>query len=162
MGVAVLDSTDIKLLQRLQVDARVSASELAHYVDLSPAGVHRRLKKLYGTGIIRQTVALVDRHKVGLDLLCFLSVTFKSNMHPGNRVKLVQAMAALPEVLECYTLTGPVDALIKVAVRDQEALKAFVQRLAEAQDVIDRVQTSLVLEEIKVTTSLALTLPDEG
>jgi DNA-binding Lrp family transcriptional regulator len=152
-----IDDIDTKLLDQIQRNARLSTSELASQVELSPAGVHRRLKKLYDQGIIRQTVALVDRHKVGLDLLCILRATFRDNMDPRNREALARATAALPEVLECYTLTGDSDVLMKVAVRDHQALKSFLERFAKAQNVIARVETAIVLEEIKSTTALNVT-----
>jgi Lrp/AsnC family transcriptional regulator, leucine-responsive regulatory protein len=62
----------------------------------------------------------------------------------------------LPQVLECYTLTGANDAILKVLVRDHKALREFLAQLSGSQDVIERVQTSIVLEEIKETHELML------
>jgi DNA-binding Lrp family transcriptional regulator len=155
-----VDAINAKLLNLIQEDDQASMADLAQRVKLSPAGVHRRLKKLQDQGVIKKRVALLDRSKVGIDLLCFLTVSFKENMNPGNRSKLERAMHDLPEVLECYTLTGGIDAILKVAVRDHNALKQFLQRLAESQDLIGRVQTSIALEEIKATTRLPV-VPEE-
>lgn len=157
----MIDSVDASLLNLLQRGDQLSTADLAQRVGLSPAGVHRRLKKLHETGIIRQRVALVDRHKVGIDLLCVLSASFKDNMNPRNRDVRERATAELPEVLECFMLTGETDVLIKIAVRDHTALKDFLHRFAKKQDVIARVQTAIVLEEIKVTTQLDIE-PDSG
>ncbi len=158
----MVDHVDARILNLLQKGEQLSTADLAQRVGLSPAGVHRRLKKLQESGIIHQRVALVDRHKVGIDLLCILSATFKDNMNPRNRDVLERATAELPEVLECFMLTGEADVLIKIAVRDHTALKEFLHRFAEKQDVIARVQTAIVLEEIKVTTQLNIEPEDGG
>jgi DNA-binding Lrp family transcriptional regulator len=154
-----MDNTDAKLLELMQRDAGTGHAELAQAVGLSVAGVHKRLKRLETNGLIRKTVAQLDREKLGLDLLCFLSVTFKANTEPTNMAELRRATAGLPEVLECYTLTGSSDAILKVIVRDHKGLREFLARLSDAQNVLDRIQTSIVLEEIKETHELPI-LPD--
>jgi DNA-binding Lrp family transcriptional regulator len=154
-----MDNTDAKLLELMQRDAGTGHAELARAVGLSVAGVHKRLKRLETNGLIRKTVAQLDREKLGLDLLCFLSVTFKANTEPTNMAELRRATASLPEVLECYTLTGSQDAILKVIVRDHKGLREFLARLSDAQNVLDRIQTSIVLEEIKETHELPI-LPD--
>jgi DNA-binding Lrp family transcriptional regulator len=151
-----MDNTDAKLLELLQHDAGTGHAELARVVGLSVAGVHKRLKRLETNGLIRKTVAQLDREKLGLDLLCFLSVSFKTNTAPNNMAELRRATASLPEVLECYTLTGSNDAILKVIVRDHKGLREFLARLSDAQTVIDRIQTSIVLEEIKETHELPI------
>ena len=148
-----------ELLELLQYDAGVSRAELAESVGLSVTGLHKRLKRLEAQGIVRKLVAQLDREKLGLDLLCFLSVSFKANTEPGNMDELRRATADLPEVLECYTLTGSQDAILKVIVRDHKGLREFLARLSDVQSVIDRIQTSIVLEEIKETHELPI-LPD--
>ena len=154
-----MDNTDAKLLELMQRDAGTGHAELAQVVGLSVAGVHKRLKRLETNGLIRKTVAQLDREKLGLDLLCFLTVTFKANTEPTNMAELRRATASLPEVLECYTLTGSSDAILKVIVRDHKGLREFLARLSDVQSVIDRIQTSIVLEEIKETHELPI-LPD--
>jgi DNA-binding Lrp family transcriptional regulator len=150
------DAVDTMLLRALQTDATQSHASLAQTVGLSLTGVHKRLKRLEGQGFIVQTVALLNREKLGLDLLCFLNVSFKTNTNPNNMQTLNQACQRLPQVLECYTLTGANDAILKVLVRDHKALREFLAQLSGSQDVIERVQTSIVLEEIKETHELML------
>jgi DNA-binding Lrp family transcriptional regulator len=154
-----MDNTDAKLLELMQRDAGTGHAELARVVGLSVAGVHKRLKRLETNGLIRKTVAQLDREKLGLDLLCFLTVTFKTNTAPNNVAELRRATASLPEILECYSLTGSSDAILKVIVRDHKGLREFLARLSDAQNVIDRMQTSIVLEEIKETHELPI-LPE--
>lgn len=151
-----LDDVDAQLLALLQENSLRTHVELAQAVGLSSAAVHKRLKRLRDDGSIERYTVILNRHALGLKLLCFIELRFKHNMGPANRDSLSKALSRFPEVLECFTLTGDDDAIMKVLVRDQEHLKEFVQRLAEAQEVIDRIRTSLVLEEYKSTTALPL------
>ena len=148
-GDRIMDDTDRILLQEVQRRADRSNRELGEQVGLTAGAVHKRLKRLREAGYIRTTAALVDRDRVGLDLLCFLRVRFRANMMPGNVAVLREALAGIPDVLECYTTTGADDALLKVVVRDHDALKALLERIARSQDVIERTTTALALEEIK-------------
>ena len=151
-----LDKIDIKLLKIIQENSQVSNVDLAESVKLSTAGVHKRLKKLKDEGYLKQSVALLDRARLGLDLLCFLKITFKQNLGTSNYPDLRQAVSSLPEVLECHAMTGTTDALLKVLVKDHQSLKDFLEKLAERQNCIASIETSIVLEEIKATTALPL------
>jgi Lrp/AsnC family leucine-responsive transcriptional regulator len=151
-----LDAIDRALLEALQRDNQRSNADLAASVGLSAAAVHKRIRKLREQGYVQHDVALLDRHRLGLDLLCFLKIAFKQNLSPANYQELRDALGFMPEALECYALTGSVDAIVKVLVPDHVGLKNFLQRLSEAQDLIAHVDTSIVLEDIKATTSLPL------
>ena len=155
----MLDKIDLTLLEALQADASLSHASLGKRSGLSPAGVHKRLARLKKEGVIRQTTALLDRSKLGLDLLCFLKVTFRDNMRTENLAEFTSAVRSLPEVLEAYSITGATDALLKVLVRDQGALREFLRRLSEFQNLIERVETCLVLEEFKDSHILPLNRP---
>ncbi|AZI44894.1 Lrp/AsnC family transcriptional regulator (plasmid) [Deinococcus psychrotolerans] len=151
-----LDEIDRQLLSALQRDAEVNRAELAREVGLSPAGLHKRLARLKSQGYFQRTVALLNRRSLGLDLLAFMLVTFRSNLRFENQDALRRAVADIPQVLECYTLTGTSDAILKILVRDQSELRDLLQTLAQAQDVIDRIQTCVVLEEFKNGPELPL------
>lgn len=161
-GEIVLDEVDATLLHLLQRDASIGHAELARSVGLSVAGVHKRVRRLQTSGLIRRTVAQLDRERLGLDLMCFLTASFKVNTDPDNMGALREATAALPEVLECYTLTGANDAILKVAVRDHKHLREFLARFSSAQNVISSIQTAIVLEEIKETHELPVAAHTEG
>jgi DNA-binding Lrp family transcriptional regulator len=151
-----MDDVDRQLLTLLQHDAETSHATLAEAVGLSIPGIHKRLKRLKHEGLIKKTVAVLDRSKLGIDLMCFLKVTFKNNLQAPNLSSLHQAVEELPEILECYTLTGTDDAILKVAVRDHVALREFLLRFSQNQSIIDRVETCIVLEEIKEGSLLPL------
>lgn len=143
-----MDDIDTQLLSLLQRNADTSHAELGRQVGLSATGVHKRLRRLRESGVIKRTTVVLDRAKLGLDLMCFLKVNFKNNLASPNLDELHEALGTLPEVLECYTLTGTNDAIVKVAVRDHVALREFLRRFSEAQGIIDRVETCIVLEEL--------------
>ena len=151
-----MDDTDKHLLSALQRDADVNRAELASEVGLSPAGLHKRLSRLKSQGYLQRSVALLDRRRLGLDLLAFMLVTFRSNLRFENQDALRRAVADIPQVLECYTLTGTSDAILKIVVRDHRELRDLLQTLARSQDVIDRIQTCVVLEEFKNGPELPL------
>jgi DNA-binding Lrp family transcriptional regulator len=149
-----LDDLDWRLLSHLQNDARVSTAELARQFKLSPPGVQKRLRRLEQKGVIQRYVTLVNREAVGLDLLCFVLVMLAH--HRPDSVKRFRAgIAAMPEVLECHYLTGEFDCLLKLVVANHEALQRFLERLMKVGGV-DRLRTSIVLNEIKSVTALPL------
>ena len=151
-----LDDIDRTLLHLLQEDADRSHTVLAASVGLSAAGVHKRLKNLRQNGYVKKVTAVLDRSKLGLDLMCFLKATFRSNLQPENLADLQRCIRELPEILECYTVTGTSDAILKVAVSDHVALRDFLRRLSASQQAIERVETCIVLEEFKEGTELPL------
>lgn len=150
-----IDELDHSILQALQVNGRISNADLARQINLSPPAVHARMKRLEQQGIIQKYVALLDRERVGYDMLCFINVSMA--MHQREHIDhfrlLVQDM---PEVLECHHLTGEYDYLLKVVVRGRRDLEQFVvDRLAPIPGMA-RIHTSLVLAEVKVTTAVPL------
>jgi DNA-binding Lrp family transcriptional regulator len=151
-----LDDLDLKLLHLIQKDAETSHATLAEAVGLSITGIHKRLKRLRQEGIIKKVTTVLDRNKLGLDLMCFLNVTYKDNVRPTNISEMRRAVGKLPEVLECYSLTGSNDAVIKIVVRDHTHLREFLKQLSKVQSVIARIETCIVLEEFKEGAALPI------
>ncbi len=150
-----LDELDKAILQRLQADGHMSNVDLAAQINLSPPAVHARLKRLEGRGYIRQYVALLDREKVGYDMLCFIHVNLQ--LHQPEQVEnFRQVIQQMPEVLECHHLTGEYDYLLKVVVHNRQDLERFVVKRLTPIPGIARIHTSLVLSEVKATTALPL------
>lgn len=149
------DDLDKAILQLLQTEGRISNVDLAERVNLSPPAIHARLKRLEQRGYIRQYVALLDREKVGYDMLCFIHVNLQ--LHQPEQVEnFRRVIQDLPEVLECHHLTGEYDYLLKVAVRNRKDLERFVVSRLTPIPGIARIHTSLVLSEVKATTVLPL------
>ena len=150
-----MDSIDRQLLALLQADARATNAELARKLGLSPPGLQKRLKKLEQHGVIRQYVALLDREALGLDLLCLVNVSL-AHHRSDLRERFREAMRRMPEVLECYFLTGEVDYVVKVVVANHTALEKFLFERLMLIEGVDRVRTSIVVNEIKASTALPL------
>jgi DNA-binding Lrp family transcriptional regulator len=152
-----LDEKDRQLLKHLQGDARLTNTELARRVDLSPPGLQRRLRKLEESGIIERYVTLLDREAVGFDMLCFVQVTLLRH-EPESIRHFKEIVQDMTEVLECHHITGEFDYLLKVIVRNREHLEKFLVEKLTPVPGMDKIRTSLVLREIKTTTNLPIEL----
>lgn len=153
--VKPFDDIDRELLRSLQGDARVTHSELAARVGLSVPGVQKRLKKLEESGVIERYAAALDRKLLGYDLMCFIQVTLHRHEPKGvERFRtLVQKM---PEVLECFHITGGYDYMLKVVVQNTSHLEQFLVEKLTPIPGMDRIQTSLVLREIKSGSAIPI------
>ena len=152
-----LDDKDRTVLELLQQDARLTIAELARRVDLSAPGLQKRLRKLEESGIISRYVTLVDREALGFDMLCFVQVTLQRH-EPKAIERFRTVVQTLPEVLECHHITGEYDYLLKVVVRNRKHLEQFLMETLTPLPSMDKIRTSLVLSEIKTTTSVPVNL----
>jgi len=150
-----MDVLDKTILDILQSEGRISNAELARRVNLSPPATHARIKRLEEQGVISRYAALLEREQVGYDMLCFVHISLQ--LHQPEQVESVRkAIREFPEVLECHHVTGEYDYLLKVVIRNRKDLERFViERLTPIPGVA-RIQTSLVLTEVKSTTALPL------
>ena len=148
-----LDELDRQILMELQGNARIANAELARRLNLSPPAVHARVRRLEEQGYIHGYVALLDRERLGFDMLCFIQISLQ--LHQIEQVNHFRTtIQQIPEVLECHHVTGEYDYLLKVAIRNRQDLERFVvHRLTPAPGVA-RIHTSLVLSEIKNETAL--------
>ncbi|GHA04607.1 AsnC family transcriptional regulator [Arenicella chitinivorans] len=145
--MAKIDNIDRHILRELQQNARMSNLELAERVNLSATPCARRVKQLEDAGIIKQHITVLDAEKLGLNLTAMISVTM--DRHTADRFeKFEHAAAALPEVMECYVVTGQdSDFLIKVLVRDMRHYEEFLLRRLTKLDGVSGVHTSFVLRQ---------------
>lgn len=150
-----LDDMDRQLLSLLQENSRVTSTELARQVNLSTPGLQKRLRKLEENGVIGRYVTLINREAVGLDLLCFTQVTL-AHHQPECVGHFCDKVKGLPEVLECHHLSGEFDYLLKVVITDHQHLERFLSEKITRIPGVDRIRTSIVLNEIKASTSLPL------
>lgn len=150
-----LDDMDVQVLRELQADGRISNVELARRVNLSPPATHARIKRLQQQGYIKAAVAILDREKLGFDLLCFIQISLQ--MHQLEQVeRFRQAVRQMPEVLECYHLTGEYDYLLKVVIRNRQDLERFVVGNLTPLPGVARIHTSVVFSEVKSATALPI------
>lgn len=150
-----LDATDRAILRELQQNARITSTELAQRVDLSAPGVQKRLRKLEENGVVLHYTTVVNPEAVGYDMLCFVQVTLQRH-EPTAVEHFRHIIQTMPEVLECYHLTGEYDYLLKVVVRNRKHLEIFLLDTLTPVPGMDKIRTSLVLNEIKATTAIPL------
>ncbi|MBT3314909.1 MAG: Lrp/AsnC family transcriptional regulator [Anaerolineae bacterium] len=151
----MLDELDKNILQVLQKDARISNTELARRVNLSPPATHTRVRRLEKHGLIQNYATIVDRKKAGYDLLCFVSISLQ--LHDTEQVAgFIKIITGMPEVLECHHVTGEHDYLLKVVTRNAEDLEDFLMNRLTPVSGVARIHTSLVLREAKSTSEIPL------
>ncbi|MFT5338115.1 MAG: Lrp/AsnC family leucine-responsive transcriptional regulator [Sphingobacteriales bacterium] len=150
-----LDRIDIRILDLLQNDARLTNKQIAEELGMSTTPVFERIKKLEKKGVIQKYVALVDRRKVGKNLLAYGSVRLKEHTQTSISTFVAQ-VKDFPEVIECMHTTGMGDYLLKIVVDDMDAYHRFVMDKLSAITVISHVETSFVLDEVIKTTAFPL------
>ena len=149
-----MDDIDRTILDCLQEDATMSKSEIAVRVHLSTTPCWRRVQKLKESGVIRKEVALLDREKLNLGLSAYVSV--RTNQHnPEWAERFATAIADIPEVVECYRMSGEVDYLLRIVIPDMKAYDVVYNQLIKAVEIYD-VTTSFAMEELKYSTKLPL------
>ena len=142
-----IDKVDKLILRELQANARISNLELAEKVNLSPTPCARRVKHLEESGIITDHITLLDSEKLGLNLAAMISVTMEK--HTADLFEKFERDAAdLPEVIDCYLVTGQdSDFLIKALIRDMRHYEEFLLRRLTKLDGVSGVHTSFVLRQ---------------
>ncbi len=150
-----LDALDRRILAALQADGRMTYDELAARVGLSASATLRRVKRLEETGVIRGYVALVSPARVGLGLTAYINVHMEKRSDAGKRSPMDDFTAAVltwPEVVECVSLTGEMDYLLRVVVTDMAHYSRFVMDTLLRHPSVQDVRTSFVLHHVKETT----------
>ena len=152
-----LDRIDRRILEFLQDHGRASNLELAQAANLSPAQCHRRHKRLEEMGYIAGYETRLNQARLGLGVIAFIHVAMEKG-HLRDMPKFQDLIADLPQVLECYTVTGDFDYVVKVIARDLKALSVFLMETLIQLPGVTGVRSSVCLDEIKCT--MALPLPD--
>ena len=119
------DNTDRRILRVIQEEARVSNSELAERVGLSPSPCWRRVRALEESGVIERYVTLVNAKAVGLPINVFATVTLEKQAESALEL-FEKAVSKRPEVMECNLMTGEFDYLLRVVVPDLSAYERFL------------------------------------
>jgi len=152
-----LDPTDRRILQVLQAQGRSTYDELAAQVGLSASAALRRVKRLEEQGVIAGYVALVAPERVGLGLTAYINVRLEKHTesHKRNPMDLfAAAVQTWPEVVECAALSGEMDFLLRVVVRDMAHYSRFIMEQLLKHPSVQDCKTSFVLQRAKATTAL--------
>ncbi|RJG07746.1 Lrp/AsnC family transcriptional regulator [Noviherbaspirillum cavernae] len=150
-----LDRYDRIILQTLQANGRASNVELSDKANLSAPQCYRRVRRMESEGIIRGYMAQVDPATIGLGVVAFVNLNIDREQFKQVRA-LEKAIRQFPEILECYTISGDFDYLLKVASADLKSLSNFLtDRLMQVPGV-SGVRSMVCLEEIKPASPLPL------
>lgn len=150
-----LDAFDRRILEILQTDASMTAAEIGAKVGLSQSPCWRRIRRLEDDGLIKRRIALLDRHKLGLDVLVFATVKLTAH---GRRSlpEFAEAIQTYPQVQECFTLMGEWDFLIRVVTEDVQSYERFFFEHLSQLPGVQEVHSNIAMSEIKSTTELPL------
>ena len=155
MNDILLDSTDLDILRLLQENARLTTKELAARVNLSTTPVFERLKRLERSGFIRKYVAVLDAEKLHLGFVVFCSVKLKQ-MNRDIARTFISIIKDIPQVAECYKVSGEYDYLLKIHAPDMKYYNEFIINVLGTIDSIGSILSTFVMDEIKNTHALYL------
>lgn len=150
-----LDRIDRKILAFLQDHGRASNLELAEAAGLSPAQCHRRHRRLEEEGFIARYETRLNPARMNLNVVAFVHVAMEKG-HIRDLSKFTDVLVGLPGVLECYSVTGDFDYVVKVIARDLKSLSQFLMEKLMRLPGVSSVRSSVCLDEIKCTSALPL------
>ena len=154
-----IDKLDKAILRRLQANGRETYDVIGEQVGLSPSAVLRRVKRLEENGVIDRYVALVQPEAVGLGLTAYLNVRLEKYTETSKRNPMDIFRASVqtwPEVVECVSLTGEMDYLLRVVVADMQHYSRFIMDTLLKHPSVQDCKTSFVMDRVKVTTAVPL------
>ena len=150
-----LDKTDLQLLKILQENGRISIKELAQRVHLSPTPVFDRVRRLEYTGVIERYTAVLNAAKLGQGFIVFCSVRLR-RMGKDIAHDFVERVKDIPEVAECYNISGEFDYLLKIYAPDMQYYNEFCINVLGTIESLGSIQSSFVMNPIKTSVGLPL------
>jgi Lrp/AsnC family leucine-responsive transcriptional regulator len=154
-----LDEFDLKILEALQSDGRLTNVELAERISLSPSPCLRRVRRLEAEGVIERYSATINRTKLGLGLTVFVEV--KLARHAARDAeRFGELIRSMPEVLACHLVSGDADFLLEIVLSDLEQYSRVVLKSLRNIEGIQSVHSRFVLETVKAHAHLPLPLTD--
>ncbi len=151
----LLAKQDISILKLLQRDATASTASIAEKLNMSQSPCWRRINRLEQAGLVKRRVALLDRAALGMDVVVFATINLTSTGRQ-NLLEFEQEIVRHPEVIECYTMTGIWDYMLKIVTRDIRHYETFVRNTLTASPSIRELHSHMAVTEIKNTTELPL------
>lgn len=143
-----LDRLDWHILNLLQLDATLSVQEISEQVGLSNNPCWRRIKKLEEHGVIERRVAVVNPKAVGLDLVAFVTLRLERHNEAWLH-SFAECIDAIPEIVECHRMTGDVDYLLKLSLRDLPHYDSVYQTLISSVPGLKDVSSTFSMEQLK-------------
>jgi Lrp/AsnC family leucine-responsive transcriptional regulator len=156
-----LDATDIRILQLLQENARLTNKEIGERLNKSATPIYERIKKLQEQGYIKGYVAILDHKKIERGLIAFTHVRVKDHSHDSLN-HFIEEIIKCEEVLECHQTSGDYDFILKVAVKDLDTYQDFLMNKLFKIVSLGSVQSTFSLKEAKRETSFPINMPKAG
>jgi Lrp/AsnC family leucine-responsive transcriptional regulator len=147
--LAILDAIDRRILAALQANGRMSTLDVAEAVGLSPTPCSRRIKRLEETGVITGYTAIVDPAALGLGISVVVSVRL-ARQGPDGHGQFLRAIRGRSEITECLLVTGNIDYLLRVWVKDIHALREFITVDLQAIPTVAETSTMLVADDVRI------------
>ena len=147
ISAVALDDTDRRMIRALQSDGRMTNADLAKAVNLSESACLRRLRALESEGVISRYTAIINERAVGLPISVFVTVTLASQAESALTA-FETAIATVPEVVECYLMTGGSDYLLRLVVRDVDDLERVHSRELTRIPGVTRVSSSVAMRTV--------------
>ena len=151
----MLDELDLRLLKRLQNNCMPSLSHLAEELGSSKSVIGRRVQRLADEGVIKERVAVIDQEKVGLGITVFAHVKMQAH-DPRSLEGFAEKMFAFPQVLECHTMMGDFDFLLKIIVPSVAEYKEFFWESLSGAEGVREVSSNICLVSSHTTNELPL------
>lgn len=155
MPISDLDGIDLRILERLQGDGRITNQQLCEHVGLSPSPCLRRVRLLEESGVITGYVALVEPRMVGLPVNAFVRIRL-DRQDDSHLATFEQAIAGLTEVMDCYLMTGEADYQLRVLVASLEQFENFLRYKLTPIKGVSQVTTSFALRPVVHRTALPI------
>ena len=152
-----IDGIDAKILHLIQSNAALSVADIADNVGLSSSPCWRRIKRMEEIGIIKQRITVLDRKKLGLDFEVFVAVKL-ALPNKLNMEKFESAVSRMPEVVQCASVTGAVDFMLRIVTKDMHSYEDFLREVLLSIDLISHVQSRIVLRQCKDSYAIPLNL----
>lgn len=150
-----LDKTDLDILRTLQDNARLTVKELAARVHLSTTPVFERMKRLENNGYIRKYVAILDAEKLDRGFVVFCSVKMR-RLSREIATDFAAVIRDIPEVTECYNISGHFDYLLKIHATDMKCYQQFVLNVLGTIENLDSLESTFVMDELKQNYGISL------
>ncbi|MEC3908775.1 Lrp/AsnC family transcriptional regulator [Tamlana sp. 2201CG12-4] len=151
----ILDTTDRKILELLQLDSKQTNKELSNKLGLSVTAVYERIKKLEREGVIDGYMALVNKKHIDRNFVVFCHIKLLQHSQEFV-VSFEKEVKKLGEVLECYHISGDYDYLLKVIVKDMATFREFMVKKLTTINHIGSTHSMFVINEVKHTTAINL------
>ncbi len=148
-----LDDVDYSILRALKANARLSIRELAAKVHRSPTPVFERMRRLETEGVIKSYSAVIDMEKLGRGFVVFCNISLK-HINTSIHVDFAKIVNEMPEVVECYNVSGSFDYMLKVQVPDMKAYRKFVTDILGNIDILESVHSVFVMETVKLDNKI--------